>query len=549
MKKTTKKKITKKKKLGLGGTNQTQPSGEASQTVESAASFVPLWGEVYNATRSGSKMISGDGTDTTANAAANVISPSTGVTSAIDDGAYGDAIITAFNPIGGGKLASDRAKAKQKQAERDRAAQWTMNASEGVKTLPTFKTGGNLSVKPKVIGGGTLERISPDAVQVKATNPSQTDSVELPQAYVDHNEVIDKKDRVFSDVLTTSSGKTIASEAAKLEKMKATGGRFQASNSKIDTRLDNLFNQQEQMKTHSTGVDTSAARIKTSKPAPATSLYDQMNFRYQTTFDKKGNLNKVKPSYDEGGKLKYDPNAFEDDRTWSDHTNAWAESDASTTTGLGKGESKGKGFNWGSLASGVANFGSDAVNVALAAKMPKPPSAQRETAVQLERFRPGAQLAENARLARNASKAVLKTTTQGSVAAANLGSILAKRFYADNAVNDNINQMNASVNNHEAALNTGVNARNTDRINNFNLLKTEQKNRQLSAYSQIASNVGTKIGKQKQEQNYKDLSLTQLEVLKKQYEDSGVYDRALNDAVENLKKKQGLRKGGKLKKC
>lgn len=95
--------------------------------------------------------------------------------------------------------------------------------------------------------GGHLVPISPDASQVVANNPGETDSVELPQAFVDHNEVI-SKNRVFSDSLKMG-GMTIAKQAAKLEKMKSDNPRFMESNIRVDERLDNLFNEQEMMKT------------------------------------------------------------------------------------------------------------------------------------------------------------------------------------------------------------------------------------------------------------------------------------------------------------
>lgn len=40
--------------------------------------------------------------------------------------------------------------------------------------------------------GGYLEALGADSVQIKAHNPGMTDSVELPQAFVDHNEVISR---------------------------------------------------------------------------------------------------------------------------------------------------------------------------------------------------------------------------------------------------------------------------------------------------------------------------------------------------------------------
>jgi hypothetical protein len=148
-------------------------------------------------------------------------------------------------------------------------------------------------------------------------------------------------------------------------------------------------------------------------------------------------------------------------------------------------------------------------------------------------------------------QAVKGLSSQSGVASSNIGSILAKRLYADNQTNDSINGLNAEINNQEAGINAGVQARNVDRKNISNMLKVEQKNRQLSAYSQIASNVGEKVMQGKREKNLKDLSTTELELLKKQYEDSGVYDRNLKGILDEYYKRQGIKKkkafGGKLK--
>ncbi len=121
----------------------------------------------------------------------------------------------------------------------------TAFGNAGVRTL---KNGGKLAKNLNLIGGGELTQISPDAVKVQANNPAATDSVELEDAYVDHNEVIDKKNRVFSDEVIAPSGKTVAKEAAKLEKMKGESSRFGSSNNRIEAKLNELFNYQETTK-------------------------------------------------------------------------------------------------------------------------------------------------------------------------------------------------------------------------------------------------------------------------------------------------------------
>src|SRR5690606_15714199 len=100
--------------------------------------------------------------------------------------------------------------------------------------------------QPSLAKGGTLIPISPDAIEVNASNPSLTDSVELPNAFVDNDEVI-SRERVFSDDLL--SGKlSFAKKAKKLEKMKSSNPRFEQANNLIEMKLDRLFNEQEMLK-------------------------------------------------------------------------------------------------------------------------------------------------------------------------------------------------------------------------------------------------------------------------------------------------------------
>lgn len=114
-----------------------------------------------------------------------------------------------------------------------------------------MKHGGKILAKNlNVQEGGRLNAISDNAVEVQANNPNETDSVELDNAYVDNDEVIDRQNRVFSDSIFLPNGKSIAKEAKRLEKQKAEDYdvRFKAANERIEGKLDSLFNYQESTK-------------------------------------------------------------------------------------------------------------------------------------------------------------------------------------------------------------------------------------------------------------------------------------------------------------
>lgn len=189
----------------------------------------------------------------------NAIAPENSIGGGIASGALqGAATGAAFGPIGAGAgaliggvsgwLGAKKGKEQEAKLQTQQNALIKHNLLQNAQQPQLMKNGGMLANKLNVVQGGSLEQISPDAVEVNANNPSITDSVELDNAFVDNNEIIDRKDRVFSDELLGPSGRSIAKEAKKLEKMKSKNARFNDSNTRIDQKLDELFNYQESMK-------------------------------------------------------------------------------------------------------------------------------------------------------------------------------------------------------------------------------------------------------------------------------------------------------------
>lgn len=155
--------------------------------------------------------------------------------------------------IGGvtGLIGANKAKKAEEQAKFERKEIMGLyNTTQGFANAGNqFQHGGKmLSKKLNVVQGGSLNPVSKDAVEVNANNPQATDSVELENAFVDNNEIIDKKDRVFSDSVFLPSGKSVAKEAKRLEKMKSNSSRFKAADKHIEQKLDNLFTYQESTK-------------------------------------------------------------------------------------------------------------------------------------------------------------------------------------------------------------------------------------------------------------------------------------------------------------
>lgn len=234
----------------------------------------------------------------------NIASAGGGTGTVVGGGLQGAAMGAAFGPIGaaGGAVLGTVTgfAAKKKEEERQAEIQKEMNVMETKRAMANagkvgVKKGGTLLSKSlKPLQGGGLVPVSEDAVEVKANNPELTDSVELEEAYVDHGEIIDNKNRVFSEELG------FAKIAKKLEKMKSDNPRFKASNDRIENQLNDLFNEQETMKKESkmglyvggklksykagggelTGIDTPKKGITEEKimfktPAEAKAYYKQ----------------------------------------------------------------------------------------------------------------------------------------------------------------------------------------------------------------------------------------------------------------------------------
>jgi hypothetical protein len=139
--------------------------------------------------------------------------------------------------------------------------------------------------------GGDLNSLSSQSVEVDADNPYMTDSVELPEANVDHGEVI-TGDNVFSDkIVNPQSGRTFAADEkmtqknlGKFEKMKSASG-------------DTEFQDDKYLK-----MNSKATFAKQEKLAQMLGLRNQDGTPVQSGGMAWGGK---KPKYASGGKMNY----------------------------------------------------------------------------------------------------------------------------------------------------------------------------------------------------------------------------------------------------
>ena len=147
---------------------------------------------------------------------------------------------------------------------------YAMNAYNGG-LINMYADGGNMYQEPTQVDGGQLNHLASDAQQVASDNPQGTDNVNLGQAMVDNNEVI-QKNKVYSDnpelvkaipkdirKQILGKDKTFAITAARQAKLK---GKFEKralaqpndpinknSIQFVQNKLDKLFDIQEQVAT------------------------------------------------------------------------------------------------------------------------------------------------------------------------------------------------------------------------------------------------------------------------------------------------------------
>lgn len=492
----------------------------------------------------------------------------------------------AVGAVVGGTMGAINAKKIQKEQEE----QLSIRSNAIQRSLMKYNKGGKMSPTDlKVLEGGGLIPISEDAVEVKANNPNQTDSVELEEAFVDHNEIIDNQNRVFSDELKMPDGKSIAKHAKKLEKMKNDKTRFKDSNSLVDSKLDKLFAYQEAKKNKAVkgklkkGGKLSYELGGEPDPKNATAMRAYIDAELRKNYpgiplEQLDQHNKpiipgVMDTVEQAAIRKgYLPSTNE-----VNLTPQFEQTIAKVGGGMAKGGRLGKrkinnaleagisaedrmrpdqiqstgksGFNTNSdnLLTNVATFAPNIVSTALQSRLKGPASPQLESGVKLKRISPTAQLAELNRQTGAVSETINKNTAQSADLIAGQGSLLAKKLNAQNNIYGQVNSENARIGSQEAYLNQGTKARNAGRLNQFMSDSVDFSNAKKRLTSENVANLSGKVLSQGREKNLMDKDKLALEVLAKSYGDSGVYQRNLDELLEKyLTKKTKNKKGGKL---
>lgn len=474
-----------------------QKEQQLDQSLNSAVSALgPWWGALASVGQGVSQEVQGDDySNVETTTLATQLDPFWQF-KALDQG--GEEAAYSFLLPGKSALArAERLEKEQQMFKQTKLRNKMLEDQARINQAQSFEKGGKIKKRGNRLYalGGQLEAISEDAVQVKANNPSQVDSVELPQAFVDHNEVIDKDLRVFSDSIKAPSGRSIAKEAARLEKMKTDKTGFDGYNDMIDAKLDRLFTYQE-----------------TSK----------------------------KPAMKKGGKLKsaYQPGGIIEDDMLDPHFTEEEMADFTSNPSLVTDEKT--PINWSRVGTNAAAFAPNIANMFLQSRLAGPPDPILERKVNLDRLRADDQLAANTSAFRQAQKLLTSNTQQGSNFASSLGSMLAKRFESSNQILGELQRSNAAIQAQEAGMNVGIGARNAERIQKARENRVDFRNKKLQMTSQNIASASEKLQQMGRERNLQDRDLLELAIIKEAYKDSGVYNRAYSDLLDKyLKTYQG----------
>ena len=203
------------------------------------------------------------------------------------------------------------------------------------------------------------------------------------------------------------------------------------------------------------------------------------------------------------------------------------------------------------VATSLSTFVPNMVNQALTSRLQAPNAPAMETATRLKRFSPNAQLAENASDFRGALETTRRNTAQGANYTSAVGSLLSRKLGANNQVFGQVNNLNNQVNNEEAYMNQGVNARNAGRRTEYNNELVGLSNAKTRLTSDNVANLSTKLLTQGRERNLMKLDKSRYDIISKQYGDLPAEMRAkyptVFDAVNAGVIKAPNRFGGKIK--
>lgn len=456
-----------------------------------------------------------------------------------------------------------------------------------------------LANKLGVIDGGDLQPVSNDAVEVKADNPSSQDSVELQDAFVDDGEIIDRKNRVFSEVLG------YAKQAKKLERQKSKNVRFSDANERIEQKLDALFQHQEQAKKQ--GIAQPIGKRKKEATAASKDVFAAGGKYRPTTYERKGSdevniggrvklkkfdptvrmkeedkvtaaygtVLRMKPEDDlrgnflEGGLVPAKDRFIEMSQNRLKRNSKQQltkasfggggdlEDDNIGTSAMNYGIKKmkekqasdkksKKTANLKTAGNLLATYGPNVAAAILQSKLKGPASPQLEQFKALDRVRPDAQLAAIDRDTLNAVQNIKMNTAQAGDIASAQGNLLAKKLAAQNEVYGQNQALNAQIQAQEAGLNVPIGARNADRstiyrqgLNDFSNLKTR-------LTSENIANVGQKYMLGEKEKNQIERDKFAMKYIGRRFKDSGVVDRNNEDFTDAELSKYGIKDGGKL---
>jgi len=486
------------------------------------------------------------------------LSPSTFISGLVEGNAKGDytteEALSSFFTFGANQGEINRRAAERRRPELDRQrrkefldmSKAKVQNYDTMGTTQQFKFGGRLG-QVGYAQGGQLNPISQDAVEVKANNPNMTDSVELSNAFVDNNEMINTKDgKVYSDKIKTPNGKTtIAKAAKKLEKMKS-GGKLEAFDTHIENKLNKLFQYQESLnkgKSNKEGLHNGGTLGHTHNGMQERIQEgdDRYNVIYDPTKVQGFNYNGELGNPNVSAPQKVDIPSYNNPSAFSMKMGNFSNNMGNKFSGaydkskLGYAQNQDKITQGGNtLANTVGTFGSNVANLRDINRTPEVPKARLQDPVKFQRISVADRLAELSRNRRTTGLQADRTTAQAGAANAIRSQLFASEIGAGNTLVGNANRDNAGIDRMQRMANTNITGRNLQNLGIEDTRNVERLNSMITNRSAERADMSNKFMLGRQEQNQMDLDQQKLALLEKQYEDTGVLTRNMREEIQRL---------------
>lgn len=375
--------------------------------------------------------------------------------------------------------------------------------------------------------GGEVTPLSNDSVEVTASDPSKTDSVDMGNFMVDDNEVIKKGVDGLSiysdDLLIPGTDKSFAEAAKELEKQKTLNNK---TNEGIDSEMKNLFDRQQSIngnnsdsksfkyggkKKYAMGGDPYNIQLKPLADMPNAGTGIPTNKSWTT----KSGLERTSP---------YSDLLVGADRNLNTDHNP----NPSVLTKLTNGIDIPEMGNVGNVGNALIQASAFIPNINNAfTKLPEVPQPRLQSNVDLKDISLEADRTAINEQAAASRQSLRDVAIQPGQASANIAALNASNLDRMSRVNQQEANMNQQIGNREAVINSSIEARNNALVNRTQEEAASREIADKRLRSENMASIANKIMTMGAEKQRKNLDEQKLQLIAAKFQNTGVLERAL----------------------